>query len=41
MFNTGFIYGNVLRVSCFELDVSSNFVASKEFFIDLIFERGH
>ena len=27
MFNTGFIYGNVLRVSSFELDVSSNFIA--------------
>ena len=41
MFNTGFIFGNVVRLSCFELDVSSNLIASKDFFIDLIFERGH
>lgn len=40
MFNTGFIYNNVLRFSERELDMSSEFLVGPDFFIDLIFERG-
>lgn len=39
MWHSGFVFGNFLRFTSFELDMTSNFLVPREFFVDFIFKR--